>query len=155
MKEKSLYQSPVGLIEIEAENNAIVSLRFVNTEPTNTALPPQQPVLPQVIKELTEYFDGKRKEFTVKTAASGTLFQQKIWQQLQLIPYGETINYSKIAQMAGIPKAARAAGNANGKNPICIIIPCHRVIKKDGETGGYAYGEDRKKFLLDLEQKTI
>jgi len=153
MKEKAQYKSPIGVIEIEAENEAIVSLRFVEPESESPNSELQQNVIVQVIKQLEEYFDGNRKAFDVVINASGTPFQQKIWHQLREIPFGETMNYSEIAGQAGIPKAARAVGNANGKNPVCIIVPCHRVIKKSGDSGGYAYGENRKKFLLDLEQR--
>ena len=106
----------------------------------------------QYCQELDEYFAGKRHHFDVKVHLKGTDFQNKIWTKLQQIPYGKTISYATLAQEAGHPKACRAAGSANGKNPVAIIVPCHRVIAADGGLGGYAYGVGVNKRLLDLEK---
>ncbi|WP_321313480.1 methylated-DNA--[protein]-cysteine S-methyltransferase [Halarcobacter sp.] len=102
-------------------------------------------------KELDEYFEGKRKEFTVPLQLVGTPFQQSVWRILQLIPYGETVSYLEEAQLLKNPKAVRAVANANGRNPISIIIPCHRVIASGGKIGGYTSGIDKKIKLLKLE----
>lgn len=106
------------------------------------------------VKELEEYFEGRRKQFTVKLdVQSGTEFQHKAWNVLRGIPYGETISYKKEAELMEMPEAVRAVGLANGKNPVAIIVPCHRVIASDGKLAGYAYGIERKQFMLDLEAK--
>lgn len=113
-------------------------------------------VLCQAIQELDEYFDGKRTRFDVALdLSSGTAFQQQVWQALLSIPYGQTISYAKLAERIGKPTSFRACANANGKNPISLIIPCHRVIASDGGLGGYTGGIDIKKALLGLESKTL
>ena len=102
--------------------------------------------------QLREYFAGERRRFDLPLAASGTEFQRAVWHTLTLIPYGETAGYGELAEALGRPGAARAVGAANGKNPISIIVPCHRVIGADGSLTGYAWGEAKKRHLLDLEQ---
>ncbi|MDH4222272.1 MAG: methylated-DNA--[protein]-cysteine S-methyltransferase [candidate division Zixibacteria bacterium] len=103
-------------------------------------------------KQLKEYFTGKKVKFTDKLdLSSGSPFEQKVWRKMMQIPYGKTVSYKKLAQMAGEPEKARAVGNACAKNPLTIIVPCHRVIKSDGGLGGYAGGLERKKRLLNLE----
>jgi methylated-DNA-[protein]-cysteine S-methyltransferase len=114
---------------------------------------PDNAIIQQTCKQLDEYFAGKRKIFDLPLSPVGTPFQQKVWKALQQIPYGETISYAQLAQSVDNPKACRAVGSANGKNPVAIIIPCHRVINTGGKLGGYAYGLEIKKQLLDLEQK--
>lgn len=110
------------------------------------------PILTQCKRELDEYFEGKRKRFTVKLDWNRTsIFNQKVWTALLEIPYGEVKTYAQIAAQIGSPKAARAVGRANGLNPIAIIVPCHRLIGTDGKLRGYAYGLDRKQALLNLE----
>ena len=101
--------------------------------------------------QLAEYFASVRRDFDVPLALAGTDFQQRVWRQLQRVPFGETITYDELAHRAGSPGASRAAGQANGNNPVAIIVPCHRVIRASGETGGYAGGPDRKRRLLELE----
>lgn len=113
---------------------------------------PKHPVLKQAQAELTEFLKGKRTSFSVPLHFSGTKFQEKVWTQLAKIPFGKTISYSELARRVGAPRAMRAAGSANGKNPLGIIIPCHRVISKDGSLGGYAGRLDRKQHLLDIER---
>lgn len=105
--------------------------------------------------QLGEYFAGRRRDFDVPLAFAGTDFQQRVWRQLQGVPFGETITYDELAQRAGSPGASRAAGQANGSNPVAIVVPCHRVIRASGERGGYAGGPDRKRRLLDLEARGI
>lgn len=101
--------------------------------------------------QLAEYFDGRRTEFTVPLAARGTPFQQRVWDALRTIPYGETWTYGQLADSLGTPTAVRAVAAANGRNPISIIVPCHRVIGSNGNLTGYAGGLDRKRFLLERE----
>jgi methylated-DNA-[protein]-cysteine S-methyltransferase len=148
---KCHYLSPVGWFEIESDNNKITKLIFCKTP--DIIEKSESLVLQQCCSELDEYFAGKRKIFDVEISFTGTSFQNNIWQELLKIPYGKTISYAALAKAAGNPKACRAAGSANGKNPIAIIIPCHRVIASDGTLGGYAYGLDVKKQLLDIENK--
>ncbi len=110
-------------------------------------------VLAQAVSELTEYFSGERKKFSVTLDAQGTEFQKRVWRELSKIPYGKTCSYSDIAKNIKNTKAVRAVGSANGKNPHCIIVPCHRVIAADGTLGGYSGGLKIKIRLLQLEQK--
>ncbi len=105
------------------------------------------------LNQLEEYFDGKRKTFSIPVKLEGTPFQIKVWEALQEIPYGETRTYGEIARATGSPKAARAVGMANNKNPVCIIVPCHRVIGADGSLVGYAWGLEMKERLLELERE--
>ena len=148
--EKHHYHSPVGWLEITATDDAITALRVVS-QPNNPEKSSLK-VIVQCCQELDEYFAGKRRNFEVKVYLKGTDFQNKIWKKLQEIPYGKTISYATLAQAAGHPRAYRAAGSANGKNAVAIIVPCHRVIASDGTLGGYEYGLDVKKALLDLEK---
>jgi methylated-DNA-[protein]-cysteine S-methyltransferase len=104
-------------------------------------------------KQLEEYFSGKRKQFDLPLRPSGTAFQQNVWKALISIPYGETRSYKQVAQMVGNPDASRAVGMANNRNPIVIIVPCHRVVGSNGSLVGYAYGLEMKKKLLELEKK--
>ena len=101
--------------------------------------------------QLDEYFAGGRRDFDLPLALAGTDFQRRVWRQLQQVPFGETITYDELAHRAGSPGASRAAGQANGSNPVAIVVPCHRVIRASGETGGYAGGPNRKRRLLELE----
>jgi methylated-DNA-[protein]-cysteine S-methyltransferase len=144
------HVSPAGYLEIKSRHGAITELRFV--EPPITMIRSKCSVIEQCCRELDEYFGGKRKRFDVKIAPEGTAFQKKVWEQLQKIEYGKTDSYSGLAEAIGQTKACRAVGSANGKNPIAIIIPCHRVIAANGSLGGYAYGLDRKRYLLNLER---
>ncbi len=148
--EQHYYQSPIGWIKIEAEEDAIVYLGFCDSPPKASQI--KNKVIQQCCRELDEYFAKKRKFFDVKLKIKGTPFQEKVWQELLKIPYGKTISYAQLAQACGNPKAYRAAGSANGKNCIALIIPCHRVIASDGKLGGYAYGLEVKKKLLELEK---
>ncbi len=140
------YQSPLAPMIIKADDEALRSLAFGSTEEKD-----QSPILDQVKRELDEYWDGKRTVFSVPLNAVGTPFQQKVWQALLTIGYGETRSYGEIAAQIGNPKACRAVGMANNRNPISIIIPCHRVIGSDGRLVGYGGGLDKKVWLLDFE----
>lgn len=108
-------------------------------------------VLPAVTEQLGQYFAGERTEFDLRLAPEGTAFRLAVWEQLRLIPYGHTVSYGWIAERVGKPGAARAVGLANGANPIGIVVPCHRVIGANGTLTGYGGGNDRKRWLLDLE----
>ena len=149
MAQKTL-QTPLGKIIIMADEVGICSLDFDEDAPVCEA---SNGHITQLIIELEEYFRGERKDFSVALNPKGTPFQKGVWEVLQGISYGETISYSEEADILKHPKAVRAVANANGKNPIPIIIPCHRVIAKGGGIGGYSGGLWRKEFMLDLEQK--
>lgn len=110
-------------------------------------------LLAKAIQQLKEYFEGDRRTFTLPMDVTGTPFQKSVWNELRKIPYGRTVAYKAIANQIKNGKAVRAVGNANGRNPLCILIPCHRVIAGDGTLGGYSGGLDKKKKLLRLEQK--
>jgi AraC family transcriptional regulator of adaptative response/methylated-DNA-[protein]-cysteine methyltransferase len=115
-------------------------------------VPGSSPLLDQLRRELEEYFAGRRREFAVDLTAPGTPFEERVWEALRTIPYGETWSYERLAQAVGSPGASRAVGSANGRNRIAILIPCHRVVNKDGRLGGYGGGLWRKEALLHLER---
>ena len=146
MKGIACYSSPVGELLIESEGEAITTVNFLKdvrpVEEHRTA------VIEQCITELDEYFFRGRKFFTVPLSPQGTSFQQKVWNELINIPYGQIISYLDLANRLGDPKTIRAVGLANGQNPIAIIIPCHRVIGKNGDLVGYGGGLDKKEWLL-------
>ncbi len=144
--------TPIGRLQIRASDEGLTVVTFM--EPDSTVLPenkPRHPTLQAAIKQLQEYFDSERKVFDLPLAPTGTEFQQKVWQALAGIPWGATISYLKIAEQLGSKLTIRAVGGANGKNPIAIIIPCHRVIGADGKLTGYAGGLWRKQWLLEHE----
>lgn len=145
----SFYESPTGWIEIRADEIGLVSVLFLDEKPSAEVLPNH--ITKQAEQELREYFEGNRKEFTVALHAKGTDFQHQVWKQLMELPYGKTATYLDISNQLGDSKLTRAVGSANGKNPICVIVPCHRVIGSDGSLTGYAGGMQRKKWLLQHE----
>ena len=148
------YESPVGHITLQASDAGLRGAWFdvQTTAPEDFGTQQDDhPILRQAIAEFEEYFAGKREVFTVPTDAQGTDFQKQVWNMLTKIPYGETWSYQDMAIAIDNPKAVRAVGLANGKNPISIIVPCHRVIGKNGKLTGYAGGVDRKRQLLALE----
>ena len=147
------YHSPVGWLRITTDNSHVLRIAFVPGAGTGTAPFEQPPILRETIQQLAEYFAGQRSAFELPLRPAGTPFQQTVWRALQTIPYGQTISYRELARRVGKPKAYRAVGNANGKNPIPIIIPCHRVIQSNGALGGYSSGLHIKQFLLELEKK--
>ena len=155
--------SPVGVLVAGATDRGLCLLEFRDREILETQIAKvgarvgpielgTQPFLDQLKRELEEYFDGRRKAFSVPLVYPGTPFQSKVWNALRKIPFGTTISYEELAHRVGSPAGQRAAGHANGQNPIAIIIPCHRVINKDGKLGGYGGGLWRKRILLDLER---
>jgi len=151
------YQSPIGRLLLTGRYK-LETLNFplgkTRREPEPDWIEASSP-FSKVLTQLDGYFAGSLKQFTLELdfKGRGTEFQQKVWHQLLEIPYGETISYGELARRIGSPKAFRAVGMANGKNPISIIIPCHRVIGKDGSLTGFGGGIDVKKQLLSLEQK--
>ena len=146
---KTYYKSPLGPIEIVGEQDSVLFLGFVdNMLQGDTDLPF---CLKACLKQIDEYFKGKRKEFLLNLEPLGTDFQKRVWQQLRKISFGETVSYGDIANAINNPKAGRAVGNANHRNPISIIIPCHRVIGSDGSLTGYGGGLWRKEWLLKHE----
>jgi len=145
------FASPIGDLKLIADHARLRSIQFdSHSTPDSQHMPL---ILQQTITQLTEYFAGTRKHFELALAPKGSEFQQKIWKLVERIPYGATASYRDIAQQSGSEKKARAVGLANGKNPIPIIIPCHRVIGSRGQLTGYAGGLERKRFLLLHEQK--
>ena len=143
--------SPVGPLTLTERDGALCGLEFGEASFEKAAVPGDSPLLRQTEKELSEYFAGGRKAFTVPVSLSGTDFQLKVWHALADIPFGEVRSYGDIAKAIGIPKACRAVGGANHRNPVSIIIPCHRVIGSDKSLTGYGGGLFIKEFLLKLE----
>ncbi len=151
-----LIDSPVGRLTLVARNTKLAAILWENDLPTRVRLgdmveSTDQPVLHKTHHQLNEYFAGKRKQFDVELDFAGTDFQKKVWHALLTIPFGETRSYADIANQIGNPKAVRAVGAANGKNPISIIAPCHRVIGSNGTLTGFAGGLQAKQILLQLE----
>jgi methylated-DNA-[protein]-cysteine S-methyltransferase len=145
----SLIETPVGPVYAEADDNAVTCVQFDHAGGAQFS----NALLDQLRRELHEYFTGQRSDFSVPLAPAGTDFQKRVWTELQKIPPGQTICYEELAHRIGKPTAQRAVAQANGANPICILIPCHRVIAKNGRLGGYSAGLERKRFLLGLEQR--
>jgi methylated-DNA-[protein]-cysteine S-methyltransferase len=148
MNGHAYYSSPVGELLIESKDDKITVVNFLKTHRQEVLV---TPVIEQCIRELEEYFYQGRKFFTVELDPQGSLFQIKVWNELLTIPYGRTTSYEDIAVRVGDIKSIRAVGLANGQNPIAIIIPCHRVIGKNGDLIGYGGGLDNKVWLLQHE----
>lgn len=147
------YETAIGTIQLEATDAAITKLLF-GAQPT-AATKTETPLIKTAHRQLAEYLAGSRRVFDLPLSPQGTPFQKTVWTQLLKIPYGETASYGEIARMAGNPKACRAVGMANNRNPISIFIPCHRVIGADGSLTGYGGGLEIKRFLLELEGAAI
>lgn len=149
------FTSPLGQIIMQSDDHGLLGVWF-ETQTTQPEVlgeyTDNHPILTNTIKQLQEYFAGERQQFDLPLAAKGTEFQQKVWHALSKIPYGETWSYQDLANAIDNPKAVRAVGLANGKNPISVIVPCHRVIGKNGKLTGYAGGVERKEKLLKLEK---
>jgi methylated-DNA-[protein]-cysteine S-methyltransferase len=144
----SIKKIKIGIAE---ENNAITGVYFGANVPAGF-IKAQTPLIKKAAAQLEEYFSGKRKKFSLPLDMRGTEFQMDVWRALQNIPYGETRSYKEIAEQVNRPKAVRAVGMANHRNPISIIVPCHRVIGRDGSLTGYGGGLPLKRYLLELEQ---
>ena len=147
--EECIIKSPLGFTKILGDEHGISSVTVLNSEEKETDIIPE--ILQECVYQLHDYFDGKRTYFDLTLNPDGTTFQKQVWNQLQTIPYGKSISYLELAKQLGDIKAIRAVANANGKNPIWIIIPCHRVIGSDGSLTGYAGGLHRKQWLLEHE----
>ena len=151
-------KSPVGVLKLVAGDTGLAAVLWENDKPKRVkvqgdAKNASHPVLLKAEKELQEYFAGKRKKFSAKTDLLGTEFQKSVWAALSAIPFGQTRSYAEIAKQIGKPKAVRAVGSAIGRNPVSIIVPCHRVIATSGKLAGFAGGLGNNKKLLDLESK--
>ena len=149
--------SPLGILTLCASEDGLFRVDFEERSPAVSVSVSDRAerILTQASRELAEYFAGERREFSVPLHPVGTPFQQKVWAALCRIPYGETRTYGEIARQIGAPKAARAVGMANHRNPLPLFIPCHRVVGASGELTGYAGGLDRKRFLLALERQPL
>lgn len=147
----AFINSPLGITKIVGDENGISEIS-VTSEGAISEIIPQE--LQEAVSQLADYFDGKRKDFNFKLNPKGTDFQQKVWQELLNIPFGKTISYLDLSKKLGDVKAIRAVASANGKNPLWIVVPCHRVIGTDGSLTGYAGGLWRKKWLLEHENPT-
>lgn len=152
MKYIKNINTKIGNLRIIEEDNKIIAIGINQEIKLEEIEEKDTPILKETKKQLNEYFEGSRKEFTVPLNPKGTKFMKEVWTALQQIPYGEVRTYGQIAKNIGHPKAARAVGMANHRNPIPILIPCHRVIGANGKLVGYALGVERKEFLLKLEQ---
>jgi len=142
------YESPIGLIEVAGTSEAIISLNFVEQRRFGFV---SNSVIQDAIRQILEYFHGTRREFDLPIRLQGTGFQRLVWQQLLTVLFGQSASYQAIANAIGNPRAVRAVGAANGKNPISIIVPCHRIIGSDGSLTGYGGGLWRKEWLLRHE----
>jgi len=154
MTNENLYyqvvETPIGLLNIVANEDAICSVQLLDMGSTQPEDRPSS-ITTLACQQMTTYFDGELQTFDLPLAFEGTEFQQRVWQQLLSIPYGETISYGELAEQIGNKNSVRAVGAANGKNPIPIFIPCHRVIAANGKLQGFALGLDVKRHLLNLE----
>ncbi|MGD8779249.1 MAG: methylated-DNA--[protein]-cysteine S-methyltransferase [Ignavibacteria bacterium] len=148
---KTFYKSDIGYLEITASDKGVRSLYFSDTEPEIIA--GCNVHIEKCLEQVDDYFRGKRKKFILQLDWQGTGFQKKVWEYLLTIPFGKTVSYMDIAVGLGDPKTIRAVGTANGRNPIPIIVPCHRVIGSDGKLTGYAGGLWRKEWLLNHEKE--
>ncbi len=150
MSETVFIKTPLGVASITGDENGVTKISITEDGRENPSTQISD-VLKDAAHQLQDYFDGKRNEFNIKLNPSGTDFQKKVWKELTKIPFGKTVSYLDIAKQLGDPKCIRAAASANGKNPLWVVIPCHRVIGSDGSLTGYAGGLWRKKWLLDHE----
>lgn len=152
-------ESPVGKLKLVASNEGLVAVLWQNDRPSRVRLGELvendcHPILLKAERQLGEYFAGKRKEFSVPLDMRGTPFQKNVWEALLAIPFGETRSYGQLAKQLGNPNATRAVGAANGRNPLSIIVPCHRVIGSTGKLTGFGGGLETKAHLLSLEEKS-
>ena len=151
MSKTAFINSPLGITKIVGDENGVSIISVLSEGELSTKIPNE---LQEAVSQLQEYFEGKRKDFDFKLNPKGTDFQQKVWQELLNIPFGKTMSYLDLSKKLGDVKAIRAVASANGKNPLWIVVPCHRVIGTDGSLTGYAGGLWRKKWLLEHENPT-
>lgn len=144
----AVIKTPLGFAELKGDESGLASVTVFDNEKPLDIIPE---ILEDAVHQLTEYFEGRRKEFTLTLQLEGTEFQKKVWNELLNIPYGKTLSYLELSKKLGDVKAIRAVASANGKNPLWIIVPCHRVIGSNGDLIGYAGGLHRKKWLLEHE----
>ena len=150
---RACHHSEIGPLEVVGNQKGILTVTFGADEfETDRNLPA---LMAECLRQLTEYFKGRRQKFSIPLVLEGTDFQKAVWRQLQKIPFGQTASYGDIARAVGSPRAFRAVGNANNKNPIPLIIPCHRVIGSDGKLVGFGGGIWRKEWLLEHEQSPL
>ena len=150
---RACHHSQIGPLEVIGNPKGILTIIFGADEfETDRNLPP---IMTECLRQLTEYFKGRRQKFSIPLLLEGTAFQKAVWRQLQKIPFGQTTSYGDMARAVGSPRAFRAVGNANNKNPIPLIIPCHRVIGSDGKLVGFGGGIWRKEWLLEHEQSQL
>lgn len=150
------FRSPIGFLTICEQDNQLTRLYLNHSyeeDLKNKGFEHHSDFLYEVYHQLNEYFAGKRRNFELPVKGQGTAFQKAVWRELQEIPYGETRSYEDIAVAIGNKKAVRAIGQANGRNPIMIVVPCHRVIRKNGDISGFACGVEAKRYLLNLERE--
>jgi methylated-DNA-[protein]-cysteine S-methyltransferase len=145
------YVSPLGPIRLRADDTALLELSFADEAATPSSAS-GHPVLAAACDQLDEYFAGDRREFSLPVRLVGTAWERRVWDALLAIPYATTVTYGELARRLGAPRAARAVGSANGRNPVSIVVPCHRVIGASGALTGYAWGVGRKAGLLALER---
>ena len=148
---RAYFESEIGLVEIAGTEDAITGVNFVETRQLDVA--GDSPMVQKGLAQITEYFHGKRTAFDLPLEFHGTDFQKSVWRALLAVPFGQTASYCDIARAIGNPKAVRAVGGANAKNPISIVAPCHRIIGSDGSMTGYGGGLWRKEWLLAHEAK--
>jgi methylated-DNA-[protein]-cysteine S-methyltransferase len=146
--EHAYVQTPIGTAELFGDENGLASITVLESKKPKGTIPA---VLKDAVEQLQEYFDGNRTVFELQLNPSGTDFQKKVWEALLQIPFGKTISYLELSKQLGDAKAIRAVASANGKNPLWIVVPCHRVIGTNGNLTGYAGGLHRKKWLLEHE----
>ncbi len=144
------FNSPLGWLELVASGHVLTAIRYLNNKPDSVQTP-HHPVFEQATSQLSRYFNKDLAHFTISLSPNGTTFQKTVWGELQNIPFGTAITYGELAKRLGDPNKVRAVGRANGKNPIPIVIPCHRVIGSEKKLIGYAGGIERKRFLLEHE----
>ena len=147
--------TPCGELLLVAADGALVRAHFAPFAPPDGPEAPDEPVLVEARRQLADYFAGVRTGFDLPLAPPGTDFQRRVWDELRRIPYGTTATYGQVAERLGDPRAVRAVGLANGRNPIAVVVPCHRVIGSDGKLRGYAGGFERKQRLLALEHSSL
>ena len=146
------YETKLGSVTIVEEDGALLA---ITTHRTYEGIKQETPLINEAYRQLSEYLLGKRKRFDLPLNPRGTVFQQQVWKALCDIPYGETRSYKQIAEAIGNPKAVRAVGMANNRNPLLIVVPCHRVIGANGKLVGYGAGIEKKEFLLKLEKSLL
>ena len=151
MSQLTYFKCPLGIVKIVGDASGISEISILDDGEVSNSVPKE---LEQAVIQLQEYFEGKRTYFDLKINPKGTDFQRSVWYELLNIPFGKTLSYMELSKKIGDVKAIRAVAAANGKNPLWIVIPCHRVIGADGSLTGYAGGLGRKKWLLDLENPT-